>query len=94
MADTMPNTEFRMHIYAPGDMSAGIMPHSEHITLVWPHFYDDPDERERLRTIFTEAFSEMIGDKVGVTFHDECITCNGTGTHNKGCPDADMPLEV
>jgi len=56
---------------------AGVPKYHDIITLQhWPDFYKEPDERERIRMIFYQAFSDLLratdsGETISVTFADE-----------------------
>lgn len=61
-------------ITMPQDPSTGLFAITDRIQLLWD-LDDLPDERERVRTILQEAWSELYDDKAQVVFTDECPDC-------------------
>jgi hypothetical protein len=79
--------EVIINIHSQGDMSVGIPSVDDSITIQLPDFYDDDEERERVRDIFGTAFKELYDDGVDITFGDECPDCKGrSGEHKPSCP--------
>jgi hypothetical protein len=62
-------------VSAHGDPSVGIPSISEKLEGLFLPDLDTSDERERVRKIFHEAFSELWDDYADVRFEDECPDC-------------------
>jgi hypothetical protein len=71
----MANDYHTIYISAKGDESAGIPGIQETLERLFLPDLDMSEERERVRRIFTEAFSELWDDKAYVRFEDECPDC-------------------
>ena len=57
-----------------GSPSEGIPTLTDKLELVWD-LDEIPDERERVRSIFSGAWSELYDDRASVIFSDECPDC-------------------
>ncbi len=69
-----------------GEMDTGIFPIHESFSLEWPAFYDDEEERARVRDIMHRAFSELYDESAIVRFGDECPDCGYINGHFNSCP--------
>lgn len=69
-----------------GDMETGIHPIHEIFSLELPAFYDDEEERARVRDIMHRAFSELYDESAIVRFSDECPDCGYINGHFNSCP--------
>lgn len=78
----------KVFINIHGDPSAGIFGFRDEIELRWD-LDEIPDDRERVRKILREAWSELYDDGgIDVHFGDECPDCLGIGYHKSFCPSA------
>ncbi len=82
----------KIHAHADGESDVGIPDYNETIELRWE--LEDGEERNRVRSIFRDAFSQLVGDACSVTIDDECFFCLRTGgEHNHDCPCAEWKGE-
>ena len=83
----------KIDICAGGDYYARIPDYHEIIRISWPNMDGDAEERERVRAIFRDAFNDLTGGSVTVTFGDGCFVCREADGHRKGCPDSPEAIE-
>jgi len=81
----MSITRINVLIHMRRDLSIDIPSATDEIKLRWD-LDEYPDERERVREIIGQAWSELYNDKAVVQFGDECPDCLGVGYHKSFCP--------
>lgn len=59
----------KAYIYVPGDPSVGIFPIETTVDLCFD--VDEEEEREEIRDLLKECFSEIYSVPVGIAFDDE-----------------------
>lgn len=77
------------YLNTPGDLGAGIRPlHWRIDTGIDRQMFDSGAvDREAVRSILENAFSEIHAEPVGVLFGDECPDCGEHGGyHAENCP--------
>ena len=67
-------SEIDVEVSTKGDPSVGIWGYQHTFKLDWLGL-DEPEERERVRQIFHEAFSELCDELADIAFEDECWGC-------------------
>ena len=92
----------KIHIESSSDPSVGIFGFTAIVDVEWD--LEDDEERERVRGIMADAFSEMFDGlgHSGVWFDDECSECHGRNGHHEGIcmadpknwPEEDMEVEA